>query len=100
MLAIEIRELDRVALKVEMGSGVGDWGKQWGAAVFVTLVFVWIYFFFVEEGVCVRDCKGLGFCKVHIVGCSVGDECEGGRCSLVTGWGERKGQVRAGEESG
>jgi hypothetical protein len=52
------------------------------------------------EGVCVRDCKGLGFCKVHIVGCSVGDECEGGRCSLVTGWGERKGQVRAGEESG
>jgi hypothetical protein len=38
----------------------------------------------VEEGVCVRDCRDLGFCKVGIVGCSVGDECEGGS-SLVTG---------------
>jgi hypothetical protein len=39
----------------------------------------------VEEGVCVRDCRGLGLCKVGIVGCSVGDECEGRRSSLVTG---------------
>jgi hypothetical protein len=38
----------------------------------------------IEEGVCVRDCRGLGFCKVGIVGCSVGNECEGSRGSLVT----------------
>jgi hypothetical protein len=39
----------------------------------------------IEEGVCVRDCRGLGLCKVGIVGCLVGDECEEGRGSLVTG---------------
>jgi hypothetical protein len=39
----------------------------------------------VEEGVCVRDCKGLGLYKVGIVGCSVGDEYEGRWGSLVTG---------------
>jgi hypothetical protein len=39
----------------------------------------------VEEGVCVRDCRGLGLCKVGIVVCSVGDKCEGGRGSLVIG---------------
>jgi hypothetical protein len=38
----------------------------------------------VEEGVCGRDCWGLGFCKVSTIGCLVGDECEGGRSSLVT----------------
>jgi hypothetical protein len=41
----------------------------------------------VEEGACVRDCRGLGLCKVGIVGWSVGDEIEGGKDSLVTGWG-------------
>jgi hypothetical protein len=44
----------------------------------------------VEEGVCVRDSRGLVLCKVGIVGCSVGDECEGGRGYLVIGW-ERMG---------
>jgi hypothetical protein len=39
----------------------------------------------VEEGVFVKDCRGLELCKVAIVGCSVGDECEGGRSSLVAG---------------
>jgi hypothetical protein len=39
----------------------------------------------VEEGVCVRDCRDLGFFKVGIEGFSVGDVCEGGRGSLVTG---------------
>jgi hypothetical protein len=33
----------------------------------------------VLEGACVRDCRSLGWCKVGIVGWSVGDECEGGR---------------------
>jgi hypothetical protein len=37
------------------------------------------------EGAHVRDCRGLELCKVDIVGCSVGDECERGRGSLVTG---------------
>jgi hypothetical protein len=39
----------------------------------------------IAEGVCVRDCRCLGLCKVGIIGCSVGDECEGRRGSLVTG---------------
>jgi hypothetical protein len=56
------------------------------------LLFLWSLYVFgyisvvVEEGVCVRDCRGLGLCKVGIVGCSVSDECEGGKGSLVTGW--------------
>jgi hypothetical protein len=44
----------------------------------------------VEEGVCVRDCRGLGLCKVGIIDWPVGDECKGGRGSLVIGW-ERMG---------
>jgi hypothetical protein len=31
--------------------------------------------------------QGLVLCKVGIVGWSAGDECVGGRCSLVTSWG-------------
>jgi hypothetical protein len=58
-----------------------------GAAVFVVIVCVWVNFCVVKEGVCVRVCRGLGLCKVGIVGWSVGDEHEGGRGSLVTGWG-------------
>jgi hypothetical protein len=50
-------------------------------------VCVWVNFCVVKEGVCVRVCRGLGLCKVGIVGWSVGDEHEGGRGSLVTGWG-------------
>jgi hypothetical protein len=52
----------------------------------------------VVEGACVRYCGGLGLYKVGIVGWSVGDECVGGRGSLVTGWGrmgaEGKGNGR------
>jgi hypothetical protein len=45
MLDLEIwGELDRVALKVEMGSGVGDLEKQCGVCCFVVLVCVWVYF--------------------------------------------------------
>jgi hypothetical protein len=39
----------------------------------------------VEEGVCVKDYRVLGLYKVGTVGCSVGDEYEGGRGSLVAG---------------
>jgi hypothetical protein len=35
-----------------------------------------------EQGVCVRDCRSIGLCKFGIVGCAVGDECEGRRCNL------------------
>jgi hypothetical protein len=34
MLPIEIWELDRVALKMEMGNGVGEWRKQYGSYCF------------------------------------------------------------------
>jgi hypothetical protein len=43
------------------------------------------YISVVEKGVCVRDCR------VGIVGWSMGDECEGGRGSLVTGSGRMGG---------
>jgi hypothetical protein len=33
-----------------------------------------------------------GLCKVGIVVWSVGDECAGGRGSLVTGWGRMGGE--------
>jgi hypothetical protein len=29
----------------------------------------------VMQGACVRDCRGLGLCKVSIVGWSAGGEC-------------------------
>jgi hypothetical protein len=56
--------------------------------------FLWVLCVFgcisvvVVQGACVRDCRGLGLCKVGIVGLSVGDECVGGRCYLVTGLGK------------
>jgi hypothetical protein len=31
-------------------------------------------------------------CKVGIVGWSIGDECVGGRGSLVIGWGRMRGE--------
>jgi hypothetical protein len=77
-----------VALKVEIGSGVGEWGKQCGGLLFLWSLCVFGYIsVVVEEGVYFRNCRGLGLCKVGIVVCSVGDECEGGRGSLVIGWG-------------
>jgi hypothetical protein len=61
--------------------GKAVWGLQflWSLCVF------WYIFVVVEDGVCVRDCRGLALCKVGIVGCSVCDECDGRRGSLVTG---------------
>jgi hypothetical protein len=57
-----------------------------GAAVFLWSLCVFGYISVVaEKGVCVRDFRGLGLCKVGTVVCSVGDECERGRGSLVTG---------------
>jgi hypothetical protein len=50
----------------------------WSLCVFGYISFV------EEEGVCIRDCRSLGLCKVCTVGCSVSDKCEGGRGSLVT----------------
>jgi hypothetical protein len=44
-----------------------------------------------EVSICVRDCRGLGLCKVGILGWSVGDECEQGRGSLVSRWGRMRG---------
>jgi hypothetical protein len=57
------------------------------------LLFLWSlcmfgYISVVEDGVCVRDCKSLGLCKVGIVVWSVGDECEGRKGSLVSGLGK------------
>jgi hypothetical protein len=57
----------------------------WGLLFLWSLCVFGYISFAVEKGVCVRDCKGLGLCKVDIVGCSVGDECDGGRGSLLTG---------------
>jgi hypothetical protein len=56
-----------------------------GAAVSVILLCVWVYFYYCRRGFCVLDCRVWGLYKVGIVGCSVGDECGGGRGSLVTG---------------
>jgi hypothetical protein len=75
----------------------GMWGGRMGKAVW-RLLSLWSLCVFgyisvvVEEGICVKDCRGLGLCKVGTVGCSVGDKCKGGRGSLVTSWG------RMGEE--
>jgi hypothetical protein len=58
-----------------------------GVTVFVILVCVWVYFCCFRRGFFFRDCRCLDLCKVGIVGWSVGDECEGGRGSLLSGWG-------------
>jgi hypothetical protein len=64
---------------------------MWWLLGFVVLVCVCVYFCCCSRGCCVRDCKGLGLCKFGIVDCSVGDECVGGRDSLVTGWSKMGG---------
>jgi hypothetical protein len=58
-----------------------------GLLVFVVLVCVWVYFCCCSGVCCVRDCRRLGLCKVVIVGWSAGDECVGGKGSLVASWG-------------
>jgi hypothetical protein len=86
MLAIEIWKLNRVALKVQTGSGVGEWGKRCRGCWFLLSSCVFIYISaVVVTGACVRDCRGLGLCKFGIVVWSVGDDYVGGKCSLVTG---------------
>jgi hypothetical protein len=56
-------------------SGESKWGLLflWSLCVFLYIFVV------VEEGVSVRDCGCLGLCRIGIVGCLVGDVCEGGR---------------------
>jgi hypothetical protein len=65
---------------------VGEWGKQLGELLFLWFLCVFGYIsVVVEEGVCVRDWRHFGLCKVSIVVCSVGNKCEGVKDSLVTG---------------
>jgi hypothetical protein len=78
-----------VALKVEAGNGVGEWGKHCRGFWFLS-VFGYISVVIVELA-CVRDCRGVGLCKVGIVDCPAGDECVGVRISLVTSWGRMGG---------
>jgi hypothetical protein len=49
-LAKKFWELDRVVLKGEAGSVVGEWGKQCWAASFLVIVCVWAYFCCCSEG--------------------------------------------------
>jgi hypothetical protein len=56
-----------MALKGKMGSGLGEWGSSVGAAVFVSLFLFVCISVVVKEGVYVKDCRGLGLCKVGIV---------------------------------
>jgi hypothetical protein len=51
----------------------------WGLLV---LVCVWVHFCCNVRSY-VKDCRGLGLCKVVIVGWSAGADCVGGRSSLV-----------------
>jgi hypothetical protein len=54
-----------VAPKEEVRSGVGEWGKQHGGCWFSWSLCMFVFIsVVVVEGACVRDCKGLGFCKV------------------------------------
>jgi hypothetical protein len=66
--------------------GEAEWALLflWSLCVFGCISVV------VVEGACVRGFRGFGLYKIGIVGWSVGDECVGGRGSLVTGW-ERMG---------
>jgi hypothetical protein len=90
-----------VALKEEARSGKGEWGKQCGShwVLWSLCVFGYISVVVVEGG-CVRDCRSLGLCKFGIVGWLLGDECVGGRGSLVTGWGRMGGEGEGRGESG
>jgi hypothetical protein len=68
-----------VALKGKAGVGVGEWGKWCGGCWVLWPLCVFGYIsVVVVEGACVRDCRWLGLCKVCIVDCSAGDECEEG----------------------
>jgi hypothetical protein len=50
-----------LALKEEVGSGEGEWGKQCGGCWFLWSLCVFgCISVVVVEGVCVRYCRGLG----------------------------------------
>jgi hypothetical protein len=74
-----------MAIKVEMGNGVGEWGKQCGGCCFCAPCVCLGVFVAMEEGVCVRDCRGLEPCIIGTVGYSVGDEHEGRKGRLKRG---------------
>jgi hypothetical protein len=81
-----------------LGSWIG-WEVGWVSGGEAVLDFLVLCVFrcisvVVVEGAFVRDFRGLGLCKVAIVGWSVGDECVGGRSGLVTGWGRENGRER------
>jgi hypothetical protein len=58
-----------VALKGEVGSGVGVWRKHCGGCWFFWSLYVFgCISVVVVEGACVRDCRDLGLCKVGILG--------------------------------
>jgi hypothetical protein len=78
-----------VALKGLVGSGVGEWGKQFGATVFLWSLCVFGCISVVTQGACVRHFRALVLCW------SVGDECVGGSGSLVAGWGRIAGEDEA-----
>jgi hypothetical protein len=81
-----------VELKGEAGSEVSEWESGVGAAKFCgPCVCVSVCFCCCSIGCCVRDCRRLGLCKVGVVGWTAGDECVGGRGSLVTGWRRMEG---------
>jgi hypothetical protein len=73
---------------VSGGGNIGASGVLWPLCVLgcTSVVVVW--------DVCVRDCRGLGLCKVGTVGWSEGKEYVGGSGSVVTGCGkiERGGE--------
>jgi hypothetical protein len=60
-------------------------GKRYGSCWFLWPLCVFGCISVVVESVCVRNCRGLGFCTVGTVGQSVGGECVRTRGSGVTG---------------
>jgi hypothetical protein len=83
-----------MALKGEVGSGVGEWGKHCSDCWFLWSFCVFGCISVVVEGAFVRNCRGMGLCKVGVVGWSVGDDYVGVTGTLVTGW---RGVGREGE---
>jgi hypothetical protein len=55
-----------------------------GLQVFVVLMCVWVYFCCCSGRCLCQGLQGLGLCKVGVISLLPGDECVGGRGSLVT----------------
>jgi di/tricarboxylate transporter len=86
-LDIEIWEIGKGGTKRgvrKRGRWMGD--ELWGLLSFLALVHVWCISAVVVEGVCVRDCRGLGFCTVDTVGCSF---CRFTQAALKPAGGEK-----------